>query len=92
MRQLAHLNIKMGLMPKDRSYRMKFSKAYRSMYSEEPNGTDSHGYLKDIIDAAQEGHPHFWVNGEKYVFSDDVLGAAKALEEAFRSLFMALNN
>ena len=85
-RQLAHLNIKMGMVPQDRSYRSRFSKAYKSMFEDLPNGQNAHGYLRDIIDAAQESHPHFWVNGEKYVFSEDVMGAAKILSESFKIL------
>lgn len=33
----------------------------------------------EIIDSAQENFPHLWVNGEKYVFSDDVIAAGDCL-------------
>lgn len=31
------------------------------------------------MDSAQENFPHLWVNGEKYVFSDDVIAAGDSL-------------
>jgi len=31
------------------------------------------------LDSAQEGFPYLWVNGEKYVFSKDVLDSGQAL-------------
>lgn len=36
-------------------------------------------YLTEILDSAQEGFPFLWVNGEKYVFSREVLEAGKKL-------------
>ena len=30
-------------------------------------------YKVDILDTAQEAHPHMWVNGEKYVFSEHII-------------------
>jgi len=35
------------------------------------------------MDSAQENFPHLWVNGEKYVFSDDVTQAGTALYYQF---------
>jgi hypothetical protein len=51
-----------------RDYRDKFSKAYKVLYE-----SDGLNYLTEILDSAQEGFPYLWVNGEKYVFSRDVL-------------------
>jgi hypothetical protein len=36
-------------------------------------------YLTEILDSAQEGFPYLWVNGEKYVFSGEVLQAGQTL-------------
>ena len=30
-------------------------------------------YLPEILDSAQEAFDHLWVNGEKYVFSENVI-------------------
>ena len=38
------------------------------------------------MDSAQENFPHLWVNGEKYVFSDDVTQAGTALYSQFLHL------
>ena len=51
-----------------RDYREKFSKAYKVLYKDQELC-----YLTEILDSAQEGFPYLWVNGEKYVFSKDVL-------------------
>ena len=57
-----------------RDYRNKFSKAYRVLYKE-----NSLCYLTEILDSAQEGFPYLYVNGEKYVFSGEVLQAGSNL-------------
>jgi hypothetical protein len=57
-----------------RDYRDKFSKAYRVLYKE-----NSLCYLTEILDSAQEGFPYLYVNGEKYVFSTEVLQAGSNL-------------
>lgn len=57
-----------------RSYREQFSKAYKVLYKE-----GALCYLTEILDSAQEGFPYLWVNGEKYVFSHEVLDAGKKL-------------
>ena len=43
-------------------------------------------YLTEILDSAQEGFPYLWVNGEKYVFSHEVLDAGCKLFEQFRMI------
>ena len=43
-------------------------------------------YLTEILDSAQEGFPYLWVNGEKYVFSKDVLDSGQALFQHFCKL------
>lgn len=57
-----------------RTYREQFSKAYKVLYKE-----GSLCYLTEILDSAQEGFPYLWVNGEKYVFSHEVLDAGRKL-------------
>lgn len=61
-----------------RKYREKFSKAYRVLYKE-----NSLCYLTEILDSAQEGFPYLYVNGEKYVFSAEVLQAGSDLFQNF---------
>lgn len=40
-------------------------------------------YLTEILDSAQEGFPFLWVNGEKYVFSQEVINYGKEFFEHF---------
>ena len=61
-----------------RDYRNKFSKAYRVLYKE-----NTLCYLTEILDSAQEGFPYLYVNGEKYVFSAEVLQAGNDLFQNF---------
>lgn len=58
----------------DRSFRNQFSKAYKVLYKQ-----GCLCYLTEILDSAQEGFPYLWVNGEKYVFSNEVLDAGTKL-------------
>jgi len=43
-------------------------------------------YTVDILDSAQEGFPHMWVNGEKYVFSEHVVTKGVTLFAKFQEL------
>lgn len=43
------------------------------------------------MDSAQENFPHLWVNGEKYVFSDDVINAGDSLFRQFLDLRNTVN-
>ena len=61
-----------------REYRKLFSKAYRVLYSD-----GALCYLTEILDSAQESFPYLYVNGEKYVFSTEVLQAGINLYQAF---------
>lgn len=85
MKLIEKLQIHYRLKKNDRSYRQKFSKAYNILYSQH-GGADSYCYLQEILDSAQENFPHLWVNGEKYVFSEDVIQAGDSLFRAFLSL------
>ena len=49
-------------------------------------------YLTEILDSAQEGFPYLWVNGEKYVFSNDVLDAGKKLFQQFKVIQNVIRN
>lgn len=69
----------------DRSYRAKFTRAYKMLY-EQNGGQDQLSYLTEILDSAQENYPHLWVNGEKYVFSEDVIKAGDNLSRNLLSL------
>jgi len=77
-----------------REYRNKFSLAYKVLYKE-----GSLCYLTEILDSAQDGFPFLWVNGEKYVFSKDVLTSGKDLflsfcktRQGIRSIYSRWNN
>jgi len=48
--------------------------------------------LTEILDSAQEGFPYLWVNGEKYVFSQEVLDAGKKLFQEFRLIQGIIRN
>ena len=61
-----------------REYRGEFSQAYRVLFVD-----DSLSYLTEILDSAQEGFPFLYVNGEKYMFSQDVLEAGQKLFNGF---------
>ena len=74
----------------NRSYRKQFSNAYKVLYKE-----GKLCYLTEILDSAQEGNsiylliiffvafPYLWVNGEKYVFSKEVIDAGRNLFNNF---------
>ena len=49
-------------------------------------------YLTEILDSAQEGFPYLWVNGEKYVFSQDVLEAGRKLFQQFKMIQQIIRN
>ena len=51
---------------------------------------ESKAYLVDILDTAQEAHPHMWVNGEKYVFSEHVVTKGIELYQKFCELTQLL--
>ena len=69
----------------DRSYRREFTPAYQVLYK--PRRLC---YLLEIIDSAQEGNPHLWVNSEKYEFSNEVLDAGQVLFRAFEDLLIKM--
>ena len=70
-----------------RNYREQFSKAYKVLYKE-----GALCYLTEILDSAQEGFPYLWVNGEKYVFSQEVLDAGRKLFQQFRIIQSVIRN
>lgn len=69
-----------GLKEQSRHYRKKFSKAYWVLYDEGCT------FLPEILDSAQEAFPHLWVNGEKYVFSNEVIDCGKWMVNTFEQL------
>ena len=70
-----------------REYRLKFSKAYKVLYPDQP---DSLCFLTEILDSAQEGFPYLWVNSEKYSFTEKVLTSGAGLFEAFHHLLPSM--
>lgn len=81
LKSVQKLWVAMNIPRADRAYIDRFSKAYKILYKE-----DNTIYLPEIFDSAQEGYSYLWVNGEKYVFSDDVLSSGKQLNDAFHNL------
>ena len=65
----------------DRQYRKQFSNAYKVLYKD-----GKLCYLTEILDSAQEAFPYLYVNGEKYVFSKQVIETGKKLFKNFCSL------
>jgi hypothetical protein len=49
-------------------------------------------YLTEILDSAQEGFPFLYVNGEKYMFSQDVLEAGQKLFHGFCEIQHVIKN
>lgn len=78
LKSVQKLALALNISYSDRSYIERFSKAYKVLYAD-----DNTIYLPEIFDSAQEGYSYLWVNGEKYVFSDDVLNSGKKLKEMF---------
>lgn len=74
----------------DRSYRLKFTRAYKNLY-EQSGGHEELCFLLEILDSAQENFPHLWVNGEKYVFSEDVINAGETLYRQFLEVRNVVN-
>jgi len=70
-----------------REYRGEFSQAYRVLFVD-----DSLSYLTEILDSAQEGFPFLYVNGEKYMFSQDVLEAGQKLFNGFWEIQHVIKN
>jgi len=70
-----------------REYRSEFSQAYRVLFVD-----DSLSYLTEILDSAQEGFPFLYVNGEKYMFSQDVLEAGQKLFHGFWEIQHVIKN
>lgn len=70
----------LGAEVESRIYRMNYTQSYRRMLPE------AQAYLADILDTAQEAHPHMWVNGEKYVFSEHVVTKGIELYQKFQEL------
>ena len=71
----------------NRDYRKKFTKAYIFLYQE-----DSLCYLTEILDSAQEATPDLLVNGEKYIFSKEVIERGNQLFVSFCSLIMLITD
>ena len=69
----------------NRDYRKKFTKAYIFLYEK-----DSLGYLTEILDSAQESTPYLVVNGEKYIFSKDVMDRGNQLFISFCNLIVII--
>lgn len=87
LNQIERLCERFKAMCATRKYREQFSKAYKVLYKE-----GSLCYLTEILDSAQEGFPYLWVNGEKYVFSQDVLEAGRKLFQQFKMIQQIIRN
>lgn len=71
----------------NRQYRKKFSNAYKVLYKE-----GKLCFLTEILDSAQEAFPYLWVNGEKYVFSKEVIDAGRNLFNNFCKILYAVKD
>ena len=87
LKAVKNLCTSLGIQRSERNYIDKFSNAYKILYKE-----DNTVYLPEIFDSAQEGYSHLWVNGEKYVFSEDVLNSGETLKKNFHGLKKNLEN
>lgn len=57
-----------------RDFRNTYTKAYRVLYED-----TQLGYIPEIFDAAQEGFPYIWVNGECYIFESATIQKGEKL-------------
>lgn len=78
LRHLEELCKALEVSCNSRKYRTRFSQAYKKLYKE-----DALCYLVEILDSAQEGFPHLWVNGEKYTFASLVIRSGEDLFARF---------
>lgn len=79
--QIEFLQKNLKIVISNRNYRRKFSQAYISLYEE-----DSFGYLTEILDSAQEATPYLVVNGEKFIFTKEVIDHGNQLYSCFCGL------
>ncbi len=87
LNQLEQLMLSFKIKISNRDYRKKFTKAYIFLYQD-----NSLGYLTEILDSAQEGTPYLFVNGEKYIFSKEVIERGNQLFISFCSLIMLITD
>ena len=87
LQQLEQLILSFNIKISNRDYRKKFTKAYIFLYQD-----NSLGYLTEILDSAQEGTPYLFVNGEKYIFSKEVIERGNQLFVSFCSLIMLITD
>ena len=59
---------------------------YEANHPDSSDPSSELNYLTEILDSAQEGFEYLFVNGEKYVFSEQVLEDGKHLFKMFGSL------
>eukprot|EP00929_Paragymnodinium_shiwhaense_P110748 TRINITY_DN7798_c0_g1_i1.p1 TRINITY_DN7798_c0_g1~~TRINITY_DN7798_c0_g1_i1.p1 ORF type:complete len:476 (-),score=88.10 TRINITY_DN7798_c0_g1_i1:70-1497(-) len=76
----------LGARIADRSYRKKFTKNYRQLFSQE-----GRNYRVDVLEASVQQHATIWVNGEKFEFSGEVMRLASALQWHWDSMSELLN-
>eukprot|EP00826_Nyctotherus_ovalis_P012783 TRINITY_DN13405_c0_g1_i14.p1 TRINITY_DN13405_c0_g1~~TRINITY_DN13405_c0_g1_i14.p1 ORF type:complete len:509 (-),score=101.70 TRINITY_DN13405_c0_g1_i14:20-1546(-) len=72
----------LDIKPLGRTYRCHFSQPYRLLY----RSFEEFGYLAEVVESAQERLPFIIVNGEKYIFSANVLCHGENLLLAFAQL------
>lgn len=85
--QIERLCESFSVKTSSREYRSEFSQAYRVLFVDA-----SLSYLTEILDSAQEGFPFLYVNGEKYMFSQDVLEAGQKLFHGFWEIQHVIKN
>lgn len=79
---LERLATLLKVKPLNRVYRTYFSQPYKYLY----RNYESFCYLTEIIESAQERLPFIVVNGEKYIFSPNILKHGEELLRSFINL------
>lgn len=79
----------LGMQEADRSYRSEFTANYRALFAK---GKQKWLYRVDVLHAAQDEIGAIWVNGERYVFPEEVLSAGSQLSKQWELLTKWLSN
>lgn len=87
LNQLELLMTSFGLKGENREYRKKFTKAYFYLFEKKKLC-----FLTEILGSAQEATPYIVVNGDEYIFSNEVLDFGNLLMNSFCSLIMSIND
>lgn len=76
----------LGAEAAPRAYRVSFTSNYHALFPDQQRH-----YRADLLDASVERHSAIWVNGEKFVLSDEVMDRAAALQRSWSDLGVFLD-